>query len=122
MTDDVERVIVDALVRHGYAGTAGDMLGGDPAHGVARMLNREVIAPLLEGEQGNAAKLAAFEAFRDAHHIPYVDEDHQGGNCADIVVGLIAKNMRVEASRRDWAAEAMRLEMALERERENSRG
>lgn len=87
MADDVERAIVDALVRHGYAGgLAGEILGGDQVHEVARMLNREVIASLLEGEQG------------------------------------YAKNTRVESSRRDWAAEALRLEMELERERESSRG
>jgi hypothetical protein len=39
---------------------------------------------------------AVVDALREAHHIPYEDEEHQGGSCADIVVTLIARALKAE--------------------------
>lgn len=56
-----------------------------------------VIAEVLPSFRDEIARLAkALDLLRPAHHIPYVDEDHQGGNCADMLMALLAENFRLK--------------------------
>jgi hypothetical protein len=49
----------------------------------------------------------ALDSLRSAHHTPYVDEDHQGSNCVDLILSLLSEKVRVERER-----DQARLDMA----------
>lgn len=48
----------------------------------------------LEAE--NARLREALGLLRPAHHTPYVDEDHQGGNCVDVLMHALSRAHRAE--------------------------
>lgn len=53
----------------------------------------------------NAQLREALNLLRPAHHIPYVDEEHQGGNCVDWVLPLLSRLFKAEgaiAQARRW--------------------
>lgn len=37
-----------------------------------------------------------FDQLRSKHHIPYEDENHRGGNCADLIVELVVQRYKIE--------------------------
>lgn len=49
----------------------------------------------------------ALDLLRPAHHTPYVDEEHQGGNCADVLMHALSRAHKSEAAvqrLREWCA------------------
>ena len=74
---------------------------------------RQALAVLMEGHREevaelraeNAALAEALDRLRPLRHTPYVDEEHQGGNCADLVPALVVEKYLAEAALRkvrDW--------------------
>lgn len=70
-----------------------------------RKAGRVLLDQINDLKQENADLVAdnsrlqeALDLLRPAHHTPYADEDHQGGNCADIVMTLLSElhGVRVE--------------------------
>lgn len=51
-----------------------------------RTAGRVLIDRNAELERENARLNEALDLLRPAHHTPYEDEDHQGGNCVDIAM------------------------------------
>lgn len=68
-----------------------------------------VIAEVLPSFREQIAQLSkALDLLRPAHHTPYADEEHQGGNCADILMALLAENFRLKTTVRkvrEWCEE-----------------
>lgn len=92
----IKRLIIDALVRSGVAGTAGDMTHPCQAHEVAEVVAREV------------HRIVA--VYQD-HAVKCLDErEEQTGKWIEAA----AERDAAESSRRDWAAEAIRLEAEWE--------
>lgn len=53
----------------------------------------------------NAQLREALDLLRPAHHTPYEDEDHQGSNCVDLIMTLLARAYRQEPAfraLREW--------------------
>jgi hypothetical protein len=44
----------------------------------------------------NAQLREALDLLRPAHHTPYADEEHQGGDCTDVILQLISRAFRYE--------------------------
>jgi hypothetical protein len=47
-------------------------------------------------EVENAALREALDLLRPAHHTPYADEEHQGGNCVDWVLPLVTRALTAD--------------------------
>lgn len=53
----------------------------------------------------NASLREALDLLRPAHHTPYADEEHQGGNCADVLLHALSRAHKAEAALakiREW--------------------
>lgn len=68
--------------------------GLDDVDHIARAFGIDSVRLLLSVETAELHR--ALDLLRDAHHTPYADEEHQGSNCADIIVGLLAENYRLK--------------------------
>ena len=44
----------------------------------------------------------ALDKLRETHHIPYEDEEHQGGNCVDIIISLMEQPYIIERRVRNF--------------------
>lgn len=91
--DDMVHLIVSVLVKHGYAGTAGDMLPDYQAHELATAIYRDVISGIVDSWMAAADHLM--------QEMDRAQEDKRAER----------------SSRQAWATEALRLDVELERER-----
>lgn len=119
--DQLRGDIVEALVRNGYAGQAGDILEGHFAHEVAELISVEVVAPLLAEAEKKIAHLEMYEGvYRDVGEVlSKALGTGEGASLGEGIAGdvwlLGEKLRRAEASRRDWAADAVATDALAER-------
>lgn len=99
-------------------GDARDQVGGEEICGkrwcslcVSRGRHTEhAVTAYRALEAENARLREGLDLLRPAHHTPYADEEHQGGNCADIMLALVTQALKAEqvARRvREWCDKTM---------------
>jgi hypothetical protein len=68
-----------------------------PYGAMAEAVLDELLCPF---EEEIARLREALDLLRPAHHTPYADEEHQGGNCVDWVMPLLARAHKAESAAR----------------------
>jgi hypothetical protein len=61
-----------------------------------RKAGRVVLNDNADLKQENLRLREALDLLRPAHHTPYEDEEHQGGNCVDWIMPMLAKVYKAE--------------------------